>query len=82
MDINLDQTPEADALKSVDDDKAVEFMNVASQLERFMKLTPPKEGQKIIYVSGSFDLLHPGHVEFLKQAKALGDYLIVGVEND
>lgn len=57
-------------------------MNVASQLERFMKLTPPTEEQKVVYVSGSFDLLHPGHIEFLKQARALGDYLIVGVQND
>jgi ethanolamine-phosphate cytidylyltransferase len=51
-------------------------------MESFMKLTPPTDDQKIVYVCGSFDLLHPGHIEFLKQARALGEYLIVGVQND
>lgn len=37
---------------------------------------------KIVYVSGNFDLLHPGHVSFLQKAKALGDYLLVGVHSD
>lgn len=35
-----------------------------------------------IYVQGSFDLYHPGHLDFLKAAKARGDYLIVGVYDD
>jgi len=33
-------------------------------------------------VFGVFDLLHPGHVDFIKQAKALGDFLIVSVARD
>ena len=33
-------------------------------------------------VFGVFDLLHPGHVDFLKQAKSLGDFLIVSVARD
>lgn len=32
---------------------------------------------KKIFVSGTYDLLHAGHVQFFKEAKALGDYLIV-----
>lgn len=31
---------------------------------------------------GTFDLLHPGHLNFLEQAKALGDFLIVSVSRD
>lgn len=37
---------------------------------------------KKIMVFGSFDGLHPGHLDFFKQAKALGDYLIVSVGTD
>ena len=38
--------------------------------------------QKIIFTNGCFDLLHPGHLYYLNQAKALGDILIVGLNSD
>ncbi len=38
--------------------------------------------KKIVLVGGSFDLLHFGHTEFLRQAKALGDWLVVALESD
>ena len=38
-----------------------------------------KNKKKIVITYGSFDLLHIGHINILKRAKALGDYLIVGV---
>lgn len=37
---------------------------------------------KKILVGGCFDILHFGHITFLKQAKQLGDYLIVALESD
>lgn len=37
---------------------------------------------KIVLVGGCFDILHYGHVCFLKEAKKLGDYLIVALESD
>jgi len=37
---------------------------------------------KIIYVQGSLDLLHSGHIKLLERAKTLGDYLIVSVLSD
>ena len=37
---------------------------------------------KTILTYGTFDLLHYGHIEYLKKAKEMGDFLIVGVSND
>lgn len=41
-----------------------------------------KQGERIVMTSGCFDLLHPGHITYLAQAKALGDRLIVAVNDD
>jgi D-beta-D-heptose 7-phosphate kinase/D-beta-D-heptose 1-phosphate adenosyltransferase len=40
------------------------------------------EGKKIVFTNGVFDLLHPGHLRYLRTARALGDVLIVGVNSD
>jgi cytidyltransferase-like protein len=37
---------------------------------------------KKVFVSGCFDILHAGHIQFFKDAKALGDYLIVSFASD
>ena len=39
-------------------------------------------GKTIVFTNGVFDLLHPGHVRYLQQARQLGDALIVGVNSD
>jgi len=39
-------------------------------------------GETIVFTNGVFDLLHPGHLRYLKLARALGDVLIVGVNSD
>ena len=39
-------------------------------------------GQRIVVTSGSFDLLHLGHVKYLAEAKRRGDVLVVGVDSD
>jgi D-beta-D-heptose 7-phosphate kinase/D-beta-D-heptose 1-phosphate adenosyltransferase len=36
----------------------------------------------VVFTNGCFDVLHPGHVEHLAQAKALGDVLVVGLNSD
>ena len=38
--------------------------------------------KSLVFTNGVFDLLHPGHVRYLQQARALGDALIVGVNSD
>jgi rfaE bifunctional protein nucleotidyltransferase chain/domain len=39
-------------------------------------------GQRVVFTNGVFDLLHPGHVRYLQQARHLGDVLIVGLNAD
>jgi D-beta-D-heptose 7-phosphate kinase/D-beta-D-heptose 1-phosphate adenosyltransferase len=41
-----------------------------------------KNGEKIVMTNGCFDVLHAGHVQYLHQARALGDRLIVAVNSD
>ena len=41
-----------------------------------------RNGRRVVFANGCFDLLHPGHVETLEKARALGDVLIVGVNSD
>ena len=36
-------------------------------------------GDKVVYIDGAFDLFHFGHIEACRQARALGDFLIVGI---
>lgn len=40
------------------------------------------KGQVVVFTNGCFDLLHRGHVYLLREAKALGDLLIVAINND
>jgi D-glycero-beta-D-manno-heptose 1-phosphate adenylyltransferase len=39
-------------------------------------------GRTIVFTNGVFDILHPGHVRYLQDARALGDVLIVGLNAD
>jgi D-beta-D-heptose 7-phosphate kinase/D-beta-D-heptose 1-phosphate adenosyltransferase len=41
-----------------------------------------REAGSLVFTNGVFDLLHPGHVEYLEAARALGDRLLVGVNTD
>jgi rfaE bifunctional protein nucleotidyltransferase chain/domain len=40
------------------------------------------DGRTVVFTNGVFDILHPGHVRYLRDARALGDLLIVGVNSD
>ncbi|HQZ82906.1 MAG TPA: D-sedoheptulose 7-phosphate isomerase [Pyrinomonadaceae bacterium] len=37
---------------------------------------------KVVFTNGCFDLIHPGHIDLLNKAKALGDKLVVGINSD
>jgi D-glycero-beta-D-manno-heptose 1-phosphate adenylyltransferase len=41
-----------------------------------------RNGLRVIFTNGCFDLLHPGHIHCLEQARRLGDVLIVGINSD
>ena len=40
------------------------------------------QGKTIVFTNGVFDILHPGHIRYLRDARALGDLLIVGLNSD
>jgi len=41
-----------------------------------------KQGKKLVFTNGCFDLIHIGHIRYLRRAKAMGDYLVVGLNSD
>ncbi len=41
-----------------------------------------ESGKKVVFTNGCFDLIHVGHIRYLKEAKSLGDVLIVGLNSD
>lgn len=41
-----------------------------------------RSGARVVFTNGCFDLLHRGHIEYLREARALGDVLIVGLNSD
>ena len=57
--------------------KTVEFKDLTKLATKIHK-----NGQKIVFTTGSFELITPGHCRFLAEAKALGDILVVGLCSD
>ncbi len=41
-----------------------------------------EEELKVVFTNGCFDIIHRGHVEYLNEAKSLGDFLVVGLNSD
>ncbi|CAG8452288.1 843_t:CDS:2 [Ambispora leptoticha] len=62
--------------------KVSHFLPTSRRIVQFSEGKEPNPGDKVVYVDGTFDLFHIGHIEFLRRAKALGDYLLVGVHDD
>ena len=40
------------------------------------------DGKKIVFTNGCFDIIHVGHIRYLRQAKELGDVLVIGLNSD
>ncbi len=47
-----------------------------------LRLKSERENRKIVFTNGCFDILHAGHVDLLEKARALGDFLVVGLNSD
>ena len=45
-------------------------------------VSPRAHGARIVFTNGVFDLLHLGHLRYLRQARSLGDLLVVGINSD
>lgn len=41
-----------------------------------------REGKKVVFTNGCYDILHPGHIRLLEQARGLGDVLILALNSD
>lgn len=59
-------------------------MRVALSLDEAVAVRAGAAAQqrRVVFTNGVFDILHPGHVRYLQQARALGDLLIVGLNSD
>ncbi len=51
--------------------------------ELILQFGPGKRnGRRVVFTNGCFDLLHPGHIKLLEAARAMGDALVVGINSD
>lgn len=63
--------------------RVAELGAVVSQDELILHVRGRKRnGERVVFTNGCFDLLHPGHVRLLEQARALGNFLIVAINSD
>ena len=53
--------------------------NLTQEAKQFLR---ENAGKKIVFTNGCFDILHPGHVAYLNEAKSLGDLLFIGLNSD
>jgi ethanolamine-phosphate cytidylyltransferase len=58
------------------------FLPTTWRIAQFSNHKTPTQDDKVVYIDGSFDLFHIGHIETLKQAKELGTFLYVGIHDD
>jgi len=56
------------------------ILPLEAALERVNELK--RQGKRVVFTNGCFDLLHPGHTRYLQEARKLGDALVVGINSD
>merc|ERR1719265_898413 len=60
----------------------VQLLASTRRLSEFASSKLHREGDRVVYVTGAFDMFHVGHAQFLKDARAYGDFLLVGIHED
>ncbi len=63
------------------DDQTGKGMLTREQVAHAVRLAK-QAGEKVVFTNGCFDILHAGHVSYLEEARALGDRLVVAVNDD
>ncbi|KAL6597463.1 hypothetical protein ACP70R_046903 [Stipagrostis hirtigluma subsp. patula] len=58
------------------------FLPTSRRIVQFSNSRGPGPNSRIVYIDGAFDLFHAGHVEILRLARGLGDFLLVGIHTD
>lgn len=53
----------------------------AAELQKRVRVLR-RQGKRVVFTNGCFDILHPGHVRYLRAARRLGDILVVAVNSD
>ncbi|GJY23751.1 ethanolamine-phosphate cytidylyltransferase-like protein [Tanacetum coccineum] len=61
---------------------ASNFLPTSRRIVQFANGKGPGPNARVVYIDGGFDLFHAGHVEILKNARQLGDFLLVGIYTD
>ncbi|KAI7756386.1 hypothetical protein M8C21_010962 [Ambrosia artemisiifolia] len=61
---------------------ASNFLPTSRRIVQFSNAKGPGPNARVVYIDGAFDLFHAGHVEILKRARQLGDFLLVGIHTD
>lgn len=61
---------------------ASNFLPTSRRIVQFSNAKGPGPNARVVYIDGAFDLFHAGHVEILKSARQLGDFLLVGIHTD
>eukprot|EP00931_Biecheleriopsis_adriatica_P010381 TRINITY_DN111458_c0_g1_i1.p1 TRINITY_DN111458_c0_g1~~TRINITY_DN111458_c0_g1_i1.p1 ORF type:complete len:459 (+),score=102.53 TRINITY_DN111458_c0_g1_i1:26-1402(+) len=60
----------------------VQLLASTRRIREFAAARQPSAEDRVVYACGSFDMFHVGHAEFLKEAKELGTFLLVGIYDD
>jgi len=70
------------AIKKYANPPKQQFLATSRRIVNFAGSKVPKKGEEIIYISGSWDILHHGHLKRIEEAKKLGGFLYVGIWDD